>query len=279
LLAVHIRSAVAATAQRRAVAARAAAVAARIESELLRSTDGSVLEGAGIGAGVGGASAAAEPLPWSAAIAAVQAAVVAAASASPSSSSSSAPNSSDSSTSPQPLLKLTSTTTSADGDCSHCMTLHCGGVFQVLLAFEPVPAPAASAAASASASAADSGSAAWVRLQQVRFYAMDERPVPWKPSSCAFFQRASQHAADAWRHFAAASVSAGASSTSSVESALRRLVQWLQSYARDPFGARCRSCGRRLLTEGRLGLLPPTFRSYADGVPYHASCMPPDALC
>lgn len=84
-------------------------------------------------------------------------------------------------------------------------------------------------------------------------------------SRSGVFRRVSEHAAEAVRYYGTHFGS---------DLALLRVLLWLSFY-RTLFERRCTACGKLLrLDAPSTLLLPPTFRSFDAGHPYHSACRP-----
>jgi len=103
-----------------------------------------------------------------------------------------------------------------------------------------------------------------VVVQRIAIVGHGEESGPWKRSRFGVFRRVTEQAEKALIHFR----------SNYRSSAMRRLLLWLMYY-KNLFTAPCRHCRRHLYNDSEeYRLLPPTVRSYDDGVPSHPQCVP-----
>lgn len=101
-------------------------------------------------------------------------------------------------------------------------------------------------------------------VQRIAIFAHDEEAGSWKRSRFGVFRRVTEQAELALMHFRCNYRS----------TALQRLLLWLMYY-KTLFSAPCRHCRRHLYNDSEQNrLLPPTARSYEDGLPSHPQCLP-----
>jgi len=107
-------------------------------------------------------------------------------------------------------------------------------------------------------------------MDKVTVYGVQEKKENvWSQSQHNVFQKVTECARDALRHF----------SSNHSESAVKWMIMWLSAY-RNLFNVPCKTCKKLLYYDSsKLMFLPPTYRPYDNptisvDVAYHAGCVP-----
>jgi len=102
-----------------------------------------------------------------------------------------------------------------------------------------------------------------LRIEQITISAPSEQKSSWELSNHRLFQKISELAIGAAEFY----------TINYPETVLKRIVHWLSYYRKDMFDIPCNGCGKRLYDDSRYQFLPPSFRTYVTGKPYHPQCL------